>query len=52
MKTILSIDFDIIMDNNIDLYSDKIPIPWEEKFKMFPMLEHLTMNADVYSKIT
>ena len=51
MKTILTIDFDIIMDSSAALYSDKIPIPWEEKFKMFPVLQNLPVNADIYSKI-
>ena len=51
MKTILSIDFDIIMDSSAALYGDKIPIPWEEKFKMFPILQSLPVNANTYSKI-
>lgn len=51
MKTILSIDFDIIMAPSIELYNNKSGIKWEDRFKESPILQSLPIDAEIYQKI-
>lgn len=51
MKTILSIDFDIIMAPSIELYNNQSGVPWEKRFHDAPMLQFLSIDAQTYSKI-
>ena len=51
MKTILSIDFDIIMAPSIELYNSQSGVPWEKRFHDAPMLQFLPIDAQTYSKI-
>lgn len=52
MKNILTIDFDIIMDESINLYNSMSEIPWEERYKKYPILKSLPIEANHYQKIT
>ena len=51
MKNILTIDFDIIMDNSIELYNS-MGMPWEERFQRHPVLKTLPMEATHFQRIT
>ena len=51
MKTVVTIDFDIIMAPSIGLYNDKVPgNSWEELLKD-PYFQLLTIDSDHYIKI-
>lgn len=52
MKTILTIDFDIIMDSYSELYSDKECIPWDMKLNCIPGLREMPVNSFHYEKVT
>lgn len=50
-KTILTIDFDIIMWPSVDLYNN-IPPGWEQRFLRFPMLKNCIIDYDLYNKLS
>lgn len=52
MKTILTIDFDIIMNPSIQLYNNMVSMPWEDRLKCYPVLQNLIIDFNFYSKIT
>ena len=52
MKTLLSIDFDVIMDSYLELYNDKESIPWEIRLNALPGLREMPVNSFHYEKIT
>ena len=52
MKTVLTIDFDIIMEPNLPLYNDLVPgQSWENLLK-YPQMNTLQINAGHYEKLT
>lgn len=52
MQTILTIDFDIIMNPSIQLYNDMAGAPWEERLQRHSLLHHLEVDFNTYSKLT
>ena len=53
MKTILTIDFDILMHESIELYNNFAQSEtWESKFKLSPLLQHLPIDGNAYQKLT
>lgn len=53
MKTILTIDFDIVMKNSIELYNNFAQSEtWESKFKLSPLLKQLPIDGAMYQKLT
>ena len=53
MKTILTIDFDIVMKNSIELYNNLAQSEtWESKLKLSPLLNYLPIDGATYQKLT
>lgn len=50
MKTILSIDFDVIMNPSIELYNS-LPGNWDDRIKRFPNLNALIFDSMMYQKL-
>ena len=50
-KTILTIDFDVIMWPSVELYNN-LPGGWEERFQRFPMLGNCLIDYDLYHRLT
>lgn len=52
MKKILTIDFDIIMHNSIDLYNDKVPTKDWDELKKIPFMEYIFGDLNLYKTLT
>ena len=52
MKTILTIDFDIVMEPSIALYNDKVPGESWDSLLMYPQMQLLQMNSAHYAKLS
>lgn len=52
MKTILTVDFDVIMNPSIQLYNDMANTPWEDRFNRHPLLKNLIIDFNTYSQVT
>lgn len=50
-KTILTIDFDVIMWPSIELYNN-LPSGWEDRIQRLPMLGNCLIDYDLYSRLT
>lgn len=52
MKTVVSIDFDIIMAPTIEAYNSYADKPWEAKINDSPILNYLICDTSHYVKLT
>lgn len=52
MKTILSIDFDIIMAPSIDSYNDRVPRTSWERLNKEPLYQLIVADYQIYQKLT
>ena len=52
MKTILTIDFDIVMKQHIELHQKLPDCSWQEKIQRFPLLANCSIDYQIYFKIT
>ena len=52
MKTIVTIDFDIIMQPSIEAYNSYAFKPWDDKIDDAPILDFCKCNCDIYQRLT
>lgn len=53
MKNILTIDFDIIMKDSIELYNNFAQYKsWNERYSLSPLLKNLPFDSCTYYKLT
>lgn len=52
MKTVVSIDFDIIMGPNIEAYNNYAGKPWDEIFLIAPLMQYCNADLNDYVRLT